>query len=230
MAMFGKKAVSVDRSALSGSDRAAIIGAMLRDLGSSLNGGEADALMQTRSLLAQRQAMAQEADWRRQFGGLFGAQAGAMPPPVMNEQGEDISAAFGAAGAPSAAPGRVPTVRDALPLLMSAPDGVDVSEYAGLVKAAQPPEDEWTPLNTERGIFDYNKRTGELREKRAFEPKLEPVTVDRVIGGILAKMAAGETLSNAERAIYNRWHNGTPEKGGGGASLPPPPRGWTAVR
>lgn len=39
--------------------------------------------------------------------------------------------------------------------------------------------------------------------------RAEPVTTERILGGIIAKRAAGQPLTGGEQAVYDRWENGT---------------------
>lgn len=137
MAMFGKGA-PLDPSALSGADRLALFGATLRDVGGALRGDDSQALMQAQAMLGQRQNYAQQQAMAKRAAGLFGGQAAAMPAPVVNQGGEDISAAFGAQGAPQAAPKRFDPRMAAGELAQLAAQGFDITPYTKLAEIAKP--------------------------------------------------------------------------------------------
>lgn len=135
MAMFGKSAARFDPSGLSGSDRAVLFGAMLKDVGGALNGSDSNALLQAQGMMAQRQQLAAQRAMAQQAAGLFGG-AGRAAQAVTNQGGEDISAAFGSAG-PTRLGGFNP--RDAAAQLAQfAAQGLDISPYAKLAELSKP--------------------------------------------------------------------------------------------
>jgi len=75
MPMIGSNAretaAKLDPSALSGSDRLMLFGSALKDVGSSLRGGDAEAMANMQALLAQRQLIAQRSKLLGQAGDLM---------------------------------------------------------------------------------------------------------------------------------------------------------------
>lgn len=70
----------------------------------------------------------------------------------------------------------------------------------------KPVYNETTPGNT-WGRYDPATKTYDPIYTAPNRP--EPVTTERVVGAIVAKAARGETLTEAEQGVYNRWKDGT---------------------
>lgn len=132
-----------------------------------------------------------------------------------------------------------PRFRDALPVLMEAAGkGIDAQgmanlirdeEYlSGLPENVQPRarldprgyaarQDELdVPLLNEISpgatLEVTDRRTGLPRSSRTAPARPEPVTIERVIGAVLAKAAQGAELTPQEQQIYDRWRNGVPDE------------------
>ena len=118
-----KSAAPYDPNGLSGADKLAILGATLKDFSSGLQGGDGGALMGLQGLLSQRQLLGRRQTAQDKLDALFNPQrpyTGSGP----GVDGEPLTPK------PEAATPKLPTLRDALPTILSAArDGVDVKTY-----------------------------------------------------------------------------------------------------
>lgn len=195
--MFGKSA-GLDPEKLSRADKAALFGAMLRDVGAGLSGGEVGAIGRARDSLAARQQAALQREMAAQAAGLFSPVA--MPAPIMNDEGQDISAAFGSAGAPQARSPLAPREM-ASKLAQMASMGLDISPYAKLAEFAQP------DVRFERG-FRYDAKDPssvggylpdlDKGEEPLFDARGNVVAVRNMDGSVKAAAERAAAIKGAE--------------------------------
>lgn len=174
MPMFGSSAPSsssalpYDPGQLSPQDRMMMAGAMLRDVGGSLNGGDAQNVMALRNMLAQRQMM------NGVLGSLYGQDGSAAPPTPMPLQP-------GAGAQPGAMPGGMPGgAPPAAPVAPAAPPrataGATINPRALAALALFNPQ-------AARAIAEAQKLTGEtmIGPNGEIIRKYDPSNVGRVL-------------------------------------------------
>jgi hypothetical protein len=133
--MFGKLGSALTKrgdSGLSLADRIAIFG-------SAMSGDYRTALA-LREAPARRAEEGEQKAWREQMSGMFGAQGPQLKsPPIVNQGGDDISAAF-APRSEMAQRSGIPSMQDALPVLLRGAMSGDpaANEVASLLRSAQP--------------------------------------------------------------------------------------------
>ena len=201
------------------SDRVAIFG-------TAMNGD-------TRGALALRQApleRAKEAQ-KQQFAQML---AGKLGPQYAETQGAGDAVATGGDyqwKPPERTSNGLDINSPDLPALMMQADnvGYDMGNLVGVLKAQEPKQ----PRQIEGPDGVYEQQGGEWKKVLAYPDKpekAEPITTDRLMAGVVQKMATGVKLTPVEERIANRFFNGIPHVGGGGGrggGLPPPPAGWS---
>lgn len=100
MPLFGASAPSMaarfDPSQLTGRDKMLMLGAMMRDVGAGLRGGEGDAIMSTENLLAGRQMMAARNNLMQMMAGVGDPQYQDGPPTPQMSAPSSLKGMIGA--------------------------------------------------------------------------------------------------------------------------------------
>jgi hypothetical protein len=165
-AQQGAVAGQYDPSALSGGDRLAMMGAMLRDIGGNFSGGSSNNLQDMRQMMAGRQLMQQQMALRGSLAGIFAQPAAPAPSGAGALGGASGGMPGGTPGAPTGAPvgggaqtagpTAGPDPSSAIPMLARAQAmGIDTGPYLDMLKMASP---EGVALR--EGATLVNPRTG----------------------------------------------------------------------
>jgi len=167
-------------SSLTGADRAALIGAALKDVAGNFTGGSTDNIMNVQQMLAGRQLMHQQMGLRGQLAGLF-AQPGAAA--ALNPGAVGAPATL---GAPSPV-GAVPDITQAAPTLARAQAmGIDIAPYLSLYDKMRPQGVSVAP--GARLVDEHTGRTlatgaPEVRESGGYTYSVDPNTGAVTWGG-----------------------------------------------
>lgn len=143
MPMIGGRAAAAkfDPSQLSGQDRMMLLGATLRDMGSSLRGGDSEAVLNTKALMAGQQQMALQRSAQAKMMGLFGNGPQYQPGPDPSVAAPE-SVAVAAGGTPQSLAG-LDDMSGAL---------AGMTGRTAPPAAAAAPAQPWTPVQTSSGV------------------------------------------------------------------------------
>lgn len=178
-------------------------------------------------MLAQRQAFAQQLAGKLgpQYAETQGAGA-AIQQPSMPGMPQAEAAPDYQWQAPQRTSNGLDINSPELPALMMQADnvGYDMGNLVGVLKAQEPKQ----PRQIEGPDGVYEQQGGEWKKVLAYPDKpekAEPITTDRLMAGVVQKMATGVKLTPVEERIANRFFNGIPKVGGGRGRGGPAKRG-----